>query len=265
MVGSPYAFRLLQASDEDFHKHFKVKADFDTSMERSTENMMKYASFIANRCRDSKLKPFHKSAVAKIIDYSTRLVEHQNKLTTRFIDIADIITEANYWAQQDNRSPLIKDVHVQKAIDQRIYRSNLPEDKLHEFIQDGTIHISTTGEALGQVNGLAVLSLGDYMFGKPNRITARVSLGRGQVVNIERETQMSGPIHSKGFLILAGCLSGKYGQNKPLSLSASIGFEQTYDEVDGDSASSTELYALLSSLSGLPLTAKTEHSGDGLR
>ena len=253
MVGSPQLFQILQAQDEDFRKYFKAKADFDISMERTHENMMKYASFIVNRCHEGNLRPFHNSAVARIIDYSSRLVEHQDKLTTRFIDVADIITEANYWAQQDNHSPLVKDKHVQKAIEQRIYRSNLPEDKLQEFIQDGTLHISTEGEVVGQVNGLAILSLGDYIFGKPSRITARVSLGRGQVMNIERETQMSGPIHSKGFLILTGYLTGKYGHDKPLSLSASIGFEQTYDEVDGDSASSTELYALLSSLSGLPL------------
>ncbi len=221
--------------------------------QQARENMMKYASFIADRCNESGLKSFHKTAVARVIDHSSRLIEHQDKLTTRFIDVSDLITEANYWAEHDDKSPLVQDKHVQKAIEQRIYRSSLPEDKLHEFIQDGTIHISTAGESVGQVNGLAILSLGDYLFGKPSRITARVSLGRGQVMNIERETQMSGPVHNKGFLILTGYLTGKYGQDKPLSLSASIGFEQTYDEVEGDSASSTELYALLSTLSGLPI------------
>ncbi len=253
IVGSPYIYYLLQAQDEDFRKYFKVKADFDTSMERTQENITKYAEFIARQCQESGLRPFHKSAVAKIIDFSSRLVEDQQKVTTRFIDITDMITEANYWADQDNNSKVIKAVHVQKAIDQRLYRASLPEDRLREYITDGIIHISTEGKAVGQVNGLAVLALGDYMFGKPSRITASVSLGRGQVVNIEREIQMSGPIHSKGFLILSGYISGKYGQNKPLSLSASIGFEQTYDEVDGDSASSTELYTLLSSLSSLPI------------
>ena len=253
MVGSPMLLQTLQMADEDFRKYFKVEADFDVSMERTPENMMKYASFIVNQGRDGNLKPFHKSAVAQVIDYSSRLVEHQKKLTTRFMDVADIIIEANYWAEHDDHSSLVMDKHVKKAIEQRIYRSNLPEEKVQEFIEDGTIHIDTHGEAVGQVNGLAVYSLGDYAFGKPSRITARVSLGRGQVVNVERETQMSGRIHNKGFLILTGYINGKYGQDKPLSLAASIGFEQTYSEIDGDSASSTELYALLSSLSRLPI------------
>ena len=164
--------------------------------------------------------------------------------------ISDIITESDHWAGKAD-ADIVSAEHVNKTIEQRKYRSSLVEDRMLEFITNNSIHIATEGTAVGQINGLAVYSMGDHSFGKPSRITARVSLGRGQVLNIERETQMSGKIHTKGFLILNGYLQGKYGQNRPLSMSASIGFEQTYSEVDGDSASSTELYTLLSELSGV--------------
>ena len=252
MVGTPDLLRMLQFGDEDFPRYFKVAAEFDTVMDRSTENLAKYASFVAARCKQKGLRPFHNSAVARVIDYSSRLVEHQKKLTTRFMEISKIVTEANYWAGKHGAERVMGD-HVKEAIDQRQYRASLTEDRLREMIADGTIHIDTEGEVVGQVNGLAILSLGDYMFGKPDRIAASVSLGRGQLMNIEREARLSGRIHDKGFIILTGYLQGKYGQDKPLSLQASIGFEQSYSEIDGDSASSTELYALLSQLSRLPL------------
>ena len=267
IVGTPEILRALQGVEEDFRTYFKVVADFDTLMDRTPENMAKYAAFVAARCRDSKLRPFHKTAVARVIDYSSRLVDHQEKLTTRFMDVADIITEANYWAGTDGSETVMGD-HLGKAIDQREYRASLTEERLQELMEEGTIRIATDGNAVGQVNGLAILAVGDHAFGKPSRITARVSLGRGQIINIERETRMSGRIHDKGFMILTGFLQGKYGRDKPLSLSASIGFEQTYSEVDGDSASSTELYALLSELSGLPLaqgiavTGSVNQNGD---
>ena len=267
VVGSPEILHLLQTADEDFRRYFKVTADFDTLMDRNPENLSKYAEFVAARCRDGQLRPFHKTAVAQIIDYSSRLVEDQEKLTTRFMDVSDMITEANYWATNDD-SPIVMGYHVEKAIEQHQYRASLTEDRLRELIEAGTIHIATEGRAVGQVNGLAVFFIGGYAFGKPSRITARVSLGRGQVVNVERETRMSGRIHDKGFMILTGYLQGKYGQDKPLSLHASIGFEQTYSEVDGDSASSTELYTLLSELSRLPIdqgiavTGSVNQSGD---
>lgn len=267
VVGTPDVLLLLQATDEDFRRYFKVTADFDTLMERTPENVVKYAAFVAERCRDGELRPFHKTAVARIIDYSSRLAEHQEKLTTRFIDVADIITEADYWAKASENG-LVMGGHVKKAIEQRRYRSGLREDRLQELIEDGVIRISTEGEAIGQVNGLAVLASGDAAFGKPSRITARVSLGRGQLVNVERETRLSGKIHDKGFMILTGYIQGKYGYDKPLSLSASISFEQNYGEIDGDSASSTELYALLSAISGLPVaqglgvTGSVNQNGD---
>lgn len=252
LVGSPELQRLLQAAEEDFQRYFKVIADFDTLMNRTPENMSKYASFVATRCRDANHRPFENTGVASIIDYSSRLVQDQEKLTTRFMDISDMITEANYWAGKAD-SAVVTAKHVRQAVEQREYRASLTEDRLREFIESGTIRIATEGRTAGQVNGLAVYSIGDHTFGKPSRITARVSIGRGQVINVERETQLSGKIHSKGFMILTGYLQGKYGRDKPLSLSASIGFEQTYSEVEGDSASSTELYALLSELSRLPI------------
>ena len=253
VVGTPDILWRLQTVDEDFRRYFKVKADFDTVMDRNEENLYRYACFVAAKCRDSTLRPLDKTAVARVIDYSSRLVGHQQKLTTRFMEVAEIVTEANYWAGKDDAGRVLGE-HVKKAIDQRQFRISMSEDRLRELIEEGTIRIAFDGEKAGQVNGLAVLSGGDYTFGKPSRITARVSMGRGQLLNIERETRMSGKIHDKGFLILTGYLQGKYGQDRPLSLSASIGFEQTYSQVDGDSASSTELYALLSELSKLPIT-----------
>ena len=252
IVGSPDVMRMLQAYDEDFRRLFKVTADFDNLMDRSEQNMARYASFVSARCREKGLRPFHNTAVALVIDHSSRLVEHQEKLTTRFMDVSDILTEANYWAGEDD-APVVMGEHLKKAIDQREYRVSLTEDRLQELIENNTIHISTRGEVSGQINGLAVLSSGNHTFGKPSRITARVSLGRGQVLNVERETKLSGKIHAKGFMILQGYIQGQYGRDKPISLSASIGFEQTYSEVDGDSASSTELYALISALAGLPI------------
>jgi lon-related putative ATP-dependent protease len=242
----------MRSGDEDFSRYFKVTADFDTLMDRTPENMSKYAAFVAARCRDGDLRPFDKTGVASVIEYSSRLVEDQDKLTTRFMDISDIITEADYWARKAD-SKVVAAEHVNKAVKQRNYRSGLTESRLQELIELGTINIATSGKATGQVNGLAVYSIGDHSFGKPSRIIARVSIGRGNVLNVERETQMAGKIHNKGFMILTGYLNGKYGQDGPLSLSASIGFEQTYSEVDGDSASSTELYALLSELAGVPI------------
>ena len=253
LMGTPYLFNMLQQADEDFRKFFKVKGDFDLSMERTPENSRFYASFVCNKCRDSGIRPFHKTAVAKLVDYASRLVEHQGRLTTRFIDIADLITEADHWAKQDAGSPVVTGQHVAKAIQERTYRSNLPEERLQQLTNEGTIMIDTDGAVTGQVNGMTVLDMGDYVFGRPVRITARTSMGRGQVAHIDREAQMTGRTHNKGFLILTGYLMGKYGQDKPLSVRGSIGFEQTYDEVEGDSASSTELYALLSSLAGIPI------------
>ena len=253
MIGTPEILRLLQALDEDFGRYFKVIAYFDTVMERTPENVSKYAAFVSARGRDKGLLPFHRTAVARIIDYSGRLAGHQDKLTTRFMDVVDILTEADHWATS-TEGGVVMGEHIEKAIEQRRYRSSLAEDRYRELIKDDTIHIPTVGEVVGQVNGLAVLTFGEVSFGRPSRITARVSLGQGQLVNVERETKLSGKIHDKGFMVLVGYLRGKYGHDKPLSLNASIGFEQSYSEVDGDSASSTELYALLSAIASIPIS-----------
>ncbi len=252
MVGPMSLYQLLYAVEDDFRKYFKVKADFVWEMKRDTDQVKWYASFVASRQRELGLRPFHKGAVARIVDYGSRMLEHKGKLSTRFSDIADLVTEADYWARKDG-SDVVMEGHVIRAIEARTYRSNLLEEKIQELIRENTIMIRTEGAVVGQVNGLSILDLGDYYFGKPTRISARTYLGSEGIVNIEREIEMSGRIHSKGVMILSNFVSARYAQDFPISLSASITFEQTYDEVEGDSASSTELYALLSSLAELPI------------
>lgn len=252
LIGNPMIYYLLYAYDDDFRKLFKVKADFDIEMSRSDEHVQKYAAFIADRIKEDNLRPFHKSGVAKVVEYGSRLIEDKGKLTARFIDVADIVGESSFWAQQrDSQYVMAED--VQKAIDEKTYRSNLIEEKIQEHIDEGMLMIDATGEKTGQINGLSVYAIGDYMFGRPSRLSCRTYVGKGSVVNIEREVKMSGPIHDKGAMIVIGYLSGMYAQDKPLPLGASITFEQLYGGVEGDSASSTELYALLSSLAGLPI------------
>ena len=252
LVGLPYIYFLLYNLDEDFRQLFKVRADFGVEMDRTDEHVRSYAQFIASLVAEKGLRHFDRSGVAKVVEYGSRLEQHQGKLSTRFLDVGDVIAEASFWAGKE-RARYVQGRHVQKAIDQKIYRSNLVEERLRDLIAEGTLLISTQGATVGQINGLSVSTLGDYSFGRPSRITARTAFGQDGVVNIERETQMSGRIHNKGVLILSGFLNGRYAQDKPLALSASLTFEQLYDEVEGDSASSTELYALLSSLSGLPI------------
>ena len=260
IIGNPFIYHVLYAFDEDFRKLFKVKADFDTEMARNGEHVEKYAQFIAGRVQEDKLKQFDKSGVAKIVEYGSRLIQDKEKLSTRFIEIADIVSEASYWASR-NGNDLVMAEDVQKAIDQKIYRSNLIEQKIQELIEEGVIMIDTQGEKVGQVNALSVYSIGDYMFGRPSKITARTYIGKSGVTAIDRETKMSGPIHDKGVLILSGYLASKYAQDKPLPLGASVAFEQLYEGVEGDSASSTELYALLSSLSDLPINQEIAVTG----
>ncbi len=252
LTGDPMLYQLLSVYDEDFWEIFKVKADFDSEIENTEANMMAYAAFLSGCCDECEAKHFDPSGVAKVIEYSARMVADQERLSSRFAQIKDWIEEANYWAVKDN-ARYISARHVQKAIDERLYRHNLVDERIQDLINRGTIMIDTEGEMVGQVNGLSVYSLGDISFGKPSRITAKTFLGRGGVINIERESQLSGPIHNKGVMILSGYLGWKYAQDKPLSLSASLCFEQSYEGVEGDSASSTELYAILSSLSALPI------------
>lgn len=252
LIGSPLIYYLLYQYDEDFRDLFKVRADFDVEMENTRQQTRRYATFVAARCKEDNLRPFHRTGVAKIVEYGSRLTEDQKKLSTRFKEISDLISEASFWAQQDNNSS-VKAEHVNKALEQKIYRSNMIERKIQEMIEDGTILINTDGAVVGQVNGISILALGDYMFGRPSRITARTYMGKGEIINIEREVKMSGRIHNKGVMILSGYLGEKYAADKPLSVSISLGFEQLYEEVEGDSASSAELYAILSGLSEVPI------------
>jgi predicted ATP-dependent protease len=250
--GDPNLYQMLSMYDEDFWEIFKVKADFDSEIENTKENMLAYAAFLSGCCDECEARHFDPTGVAKVIEYSARIVADQERLSSRFAQVKEWIEEANYWASKD-KAKYISASHVQKAIDERRFRHNLPDERLRDMIDRGTIMIDTDGVEVGQVNGLSVYSLGDITFGKPSRITAKTYLGRGGVINIEREAQLSGPTHNKGVMILSGYMGWKYAQDKPLSLSASLCFEQSYSGVDGDSASSTELYAILSSLSEIPI------------
>lgn len=252
MIGDPILYYLLYERDEDFKKIFKVRADFDWEMPLNKKAIAQYASLIAKVCDDEDLMPFDRSGVSAVVEYGARVAGRQNKLTTLFNEVSDVLREAHYWADKAGASKVTSE-HVVKAIRERIDRVDLIEEKIQEMIEQNSIMIDTKGAEVGQVNGLSVYATGEYMFGKPSRITAKTSVGRAGVINIEREAELSGPTHNKGVLILSGYLRGKYAQDKPLTMSASLCFEQSYGGVDGDSASSTEVYALLSALSGLPL------------
>lgn len=267
LVGNHYLYYLLYNLDEEYKSLFKVKADFDSRMKRLPENINKYAAFTATCQQEEGLLPFDRSGIAKIVDFGSRLAGHQEKLSTKFSEIADLIREAHYWASKD-RSKTVNSIHVSRAFNEKVLRSNRIEELLREMMVEGTLIVDTAGEKTGQVNGLAVLDMGDYSFGKPSRITARTYTGKAGVVNIERETKMSGKIHEKAIMILTSYLGGKYAVKKPISLSASITFEQLYEMVEGDSATCAELYALLSSIAGVPLkqgiavTGSMDQNGD---
>ncbi len=252
MLGDAYIYFLLYDQDDDFKKIFKVRADFDTEMPKKAQAIRNYVSFMRMVCDDEHLIPFNTSGISAVVEYGVRLAERQQKISTRFNIIADVVRESSYWAGK-NAATIVTDKHVHKAIDERIERVKLVEEKIQEMILDGTIMIDTEGKAVGQVNGLTVYDLREYVFGKPVRITAKTSIGNQGVINIEREVEMSGPLHNKGVMILSGYLHSLYAQKKPLAMNASITFEQSYSGVDGDSASSTEIYAVLSSLSNIPL------------
>jgi lon-related putative ATP-dependent protease len=252
LLGTPLYYYLLQAYDEDFEKLFKVKADFDSLIPCNRSAVGKYADFVATICHEEKLRHFDREAVARVVEFGSRLVEDQTKLSARFGDIANLLREADYWAADSGRDVVTAE-DIDTAIERKIYRSNRIQERIQEMIADGTIVIDTKGKKTGQVNGISVVSLGDLTFGQPSRITASISLGRESFMDIERETQLGGPIHTKGVLILTGYLARKFGQRAPLSVSARLCFEQSYSGVEGDSASSAELYALLSALSDVPL------------
>ena len=252
MLGSLRLYYSLYEQDEEFRALFKVRADFDSTMPRSPENEQEYAVFIASRCHEENLPHFTPEAVAKVVEQGARMAGHQDKLSTRFGLVADLVREAGYWAGENGRA-LVTAVDVQQALDERVYRANRAEELTYEQFLKNSIFIATEGAVIGQVNGLSVMDTGDYTFGQPGRITARAFMGDDGITHIERETEMSGPIHDKGVLTLMGYMGGTYGQQFPLTFNASITFEQTYGGVEGDSASSAELYALLSSLGRLPI------------
>ena len=252
MIGTRQIYRLLYAVDEDFKKIFKVKAEFATHTPLNDDEMLNYACLIHKRVRVEGLPPFHRDAVAGVIEHGVRLAGDRDRLTTRFTEVTDLVREAGYWARKAGEK-VVRAAHLQQALERRIYRVNLVEELMRERIADGTVLLDIEGEKIGQVNGLALLDLGDHEFALPSRITATTAMGRAGIIDIDREAQMSGSTHTKGVLILTGFLRARFAQTKPLTLTASICFEQSYGGIDGDSASSAELYALLSSLAEVPL------------
>jgi lon-related putative ATP-dependent protease len=252
LVGERYVYYLLCALDSEFSELFKVAADFEEQTERNADNDFLYARLIGTVARKENLFPFDKGAVGRVIEQCSRMAGDSQKVLTRRRALADLLREADYLARQASRS-LVTAPDVQRAIDAQIHRADRIRERLQEETLKGTILIDTQGERIGQVNGISVIDLGQFAFGHPSRITARVRLGKGEVIDIEREVELSGPIHSKGVLILSAFLAARYATDHPLSLSASLVFEQSYGAVEGDSASSAELYALLSALAELPI------------
>ncbi len=267
ITGTPNIYYLLYNLDPEYSDLFKVKADFDSRMERTPENVAKYAQFIAECQKAEKLLPFDRSGVAALVEHGSRLADHQEKLTTRLSSLSDLMREASHWARKDGAN-FVRGQHVAQAISEHINRANRIEERIREATIEDTLIIGTAGEVVGQINGLAVLDMGDYSFGKPSRITAATHVGKAGIVNIERETKMSGKIHEKAIFIIASYLGSKYAAKRPISLSASITFEQLYDMIEGDSATCAEMYALLSSISGVPIkqsfavTGSMDQNGD---
>ncbi|MCH7905981.1 MAG: AAA family ATPase [Chloroflexi bacterium] len=252
LTGDMQIYHTLASLDPEFWEVFKVRADFDFQMEATDDHVSAIGSFICGVVTENSLSHFKRDGVAAVVEYASRMVAEQGKLSTRFGFIKDLIVESSFWAQEDGAALVLRG-HVEKALEQRVYRSGLVSDRIQEAMLKGDVMVDLEGERVGQVNGLSVYQIGDVAFGKPNRITARTYMGQQGVVNIEREANMSGSAHDKGVLILSGFLGSKFAQDFPLSVAVSIAFEQSYTGVDGDSASSTELYAILSSLSGLPI------------
>ena len=252
IIGEPYIYYLLHTFDSEYKKMFKVKADFDNEMENSSARVDDYSRFIATHCRDEELLPFDSGGVARVVEYGVRLAGDKDKLASRFNEIRNLLVESSYWASvRGGKSVAREDVEV-AIVEWRKRHSKVP-DRIREFMERDVLMIDTTGEVVGQINGMAVLNMGDFAFGTPSRITAKTYMGDRGVVNIEREVKMSGRIHNKALMILTSLLGERFARTFPLTLSASICFEQLYDEVEGDSATCTEFYALISSITGLPI------------
>ncbi|MCL2874536.1 MAG: AAA family ATPase [Defluviitaleaceae bacterium] len=252
LVGTDYIYDLLYEFDDEFRKLFKICAEFDYEMDYSSDNIQSMACFIKLLADKEKLLPFTSDACAEVTECSMRIAERQGKLTTRFSRISEILTEANTWAKLE-KADAVTGEHIKKAVSERDYRLNMYEEKLSELIEDNVVMIDIESERIGQINGLAVLGVGDYAFAKPSKITATTHVGKAGIINVEKEAEMSGSIHNKGVQVLCGYLGQKYAQDFPLSVSCRLCFEQNYSGIDGDSASSTELYAVLSSLANAPI------------
>jgi lon-related putative ATP-dependent protease len=252
LVGDRMLYYLLHELDNEFSELFKVVADFDDNISMNPENTLLYARFIATLARRENLLHFNKAAVARILQYSMRISDDSEKLSTHMRNIFDLLREADYWAKQ-NTHTLIGANDVQKAIDHQIARNSRLKEETYEEILRNTLLIDTEGSQIGQINGLSVISMGDFAFALPTRVTATAHLGEGHVIDIEREVELGGPIHSKGVLILSSFIGGRYAKNHPLSLSASVVFEQSYGMVEGDSASLAELCVLLSAIAQVPI------------
>lgn len=252
LIGSYDAYYFLLNYDEDFGRLFKVKAEFDDSLPRTKGNIKKYAGFIKRLIEEDKLLDFDSGAIAKVIEHASRLVDNQKRICARFIHLINLVSESNYWAKY-SKSNLVKAEHVQRALKERNFRTGKIEFEMYEQISEGSVLIDTKGYRIGQMNGIAVYDMGDHAFGIPSRITARTYVGQSGILNIDREVRLSGQIHSKASLILVGLIGGMYAQEKQISISASVCFEQMYGSIDGDSASCAELFALISSLAELPI------------
>jgi len=252
MLGSPWLYYLLYNYDEDFREIFKVKSDFDTQTSNTGDEKMRYANFIATLAKNDTLLPFDRRAVAGIVNFASRLAQKKSKLSLRFSEISDLVREASYWAGKAGNT-VVTDEHVDKALDEKIYRSNLIDERIQELFTEGTLMVDLSGSVVAQVNGLSVYDIGDFSFGKPSRITSRVYLGKAGVIDIEREAKLSGRIYNKGVMILSGYLGGTFAQDKTLSVSATLAFEQSYGDIEGDSASAAELIALISGIAEVPV------------
>ena len=252
LTGDEELYEVLSERDPDFRDYFKVEADFGVLMDRTYDNEIEYAKLIGSLSKKKKIRSLNKQAVARVIEYSSRLAEDSEKLTAHIASIGDLLREADYWARKSKANQIGKN-HIEQAISEQIYRSDRIKQAMLEQIDKGTILIDVEGKKVGQINGLVVYNFSSMSFGKPSRITAQVRLGKGEFINIEREVEMSGPIHNKGVLILSSLIANRFAKESPLSLSASIVFEQSYGGVDGDSASSTEYYCLLSAISNIPI------------
>ena len=260
MIGNPEIYHTLLSLDDDFRKLFKIKVEFEEDAPKTDENIAKLVKFVRSYCEQEELLDIDKEAMARIVEYASKLSGDKEKLSTQFSEIGQIVGEASTWARLD-KSKIVTKKYVQKAFDERIERIKKYDTKYLQMIKEGALLINTDGYKVGQINGLTVITIGDYSFGKPSKITANTYLGKQGIVNIEREVQMSGSSHSKGVMILTGYLGEMFAQDKALSLNASICFEQLYGGVDGDSASSTEAYAILSSLSEMPINQSIAVTG----